>query len=189
MAVLVAADRQVKAALPPLRRRLLHLLDEPASAAELARRTGLPRQKINYHLRVLEAAGLVRLVETRARRGCLERVLQASADELVVDPQLVDRRDRVRSADRHAAEHLVDAAADTIRTVSRLRAGADAAGRRLLTFTLETEVAFAQPADVHAFTDQLATALAEISERFATRGGRPYRVVVGGHPKGQEDGR
>ena len=180
---LLAHDDQIRAALPPLRRRLLQLLDEPASAAELARRTDLPRQKINYHLRVLEDAGLVELVETRARRGCTERLLRATSSELVVDPQLVDGSDRVRSRDRYAAEHLSNIAARTVRDVTRLRDGAERTGKRLLTFTLETEIEFAQPADVHAFTGALADAVAELSTRYATPGGRRYRVIAGGHPQ------
>ena len=39
--------------LHPIRNQLLSELGEPASAAELARRLGLPRQKVNYHLREL----------------------------------------------------------------------------------------------------------------------------------------
>ncbi len=187
-AQLLAGEDEIRAALPALRRRLLRLLHEPASASELARRTGIARQKINYHLRVLEDAGLVELVETRARRGCTERILRATSAELVVDPAAIGGSDRVRSRDRHAAEHLADVAAATVRDVTRLRAGAERAGRRLLTFTLETEIAFAQPADVHAFTQALAESVAELSTRYGGPGGRRYRVVVGGHPdvKGRE---
>ena len=46
-------------ALDPVRARLLAELGEPASAAALAGRVGLTRQKVNYHLRALEAHGLV----------------------------------------------------------------------------------------------------------------------------------
>mgnify|MGYP006368583407 CR=1 FL=1 len=183
---LLEQHEQVKAAISPIRRRLLDLLREPASAAQLARSTGLARQKLNYHLRVLEQAGLVELVETRQRRGCVERVLRATAGELVVDPRLLAAGQRLRSRDRFAAEHLVDAAADVVRTVSRLRAGAEAADQRLLTFTVEAEVSFGRPADVHAFADALATSVAELAERFGSEQGQPFRLVIGGHPRGRE---
>ena len=42
-------------ALEPIRSRLLAELAEPASAATLATRVGMARQKVNYHLRALEA--------------------------------------------------------------------------------------------------------------------------------------
>jgi DNA-binding transcriptional ArsR family regulator len=67
---LVEEPDRLRAALTPLRRRLLELLRVPTSATELAATLGLPRQKVNYHVRALEAAGLVRLVEERQRRGC-----------------------------------------------------------------------------------------------------------------------
>jgi DNA-binding transcriptional ArsR family regulator len=179
---LLARSDQIKAALPPIRRQLLGLLGEPASASELARRTGIARQKINYHLRVLEQVGLVELVETRARRGCTERVLRATSDELVIDPQAVGPSTTVRSRDRFAAEHLADAAARTVRDVTRLRHGAERTDRRLLTFTVEADVTFAQPADVHAFTADLAEAISDLATRHGSTDGRRYRVLVGGHP-------
>jgi DNA-binding transcriptional ArsR family regulator len=47
-------------ALDPVRARLLAVLGAaPASAARVAARLGLVRQKVNYHLRTLEAHGLV----------------------------------------------------------------------------------------------------------------------------------
>ena len=60
-------------ALDPIRTRLLAELAEPGSAASLASRVGLTRQKVNYHLRALEAHGLVRPVEERRWGGLVER--------------------------------------------------------------------------------------------------------------------
>lgn len=55
------------AALDPMRSRLLAELAAPASAATLAARVGLARQKVNYHLNALEKHGLVQLAERRKR--------------------------------------------------------------------------------------------------------------------------
>ena len=41
--------------LDPKRARLLSEMAEPVSAATLAARLDLPRQKVNYHLRTLES--------------------------------------------------------------------------------------------------------------------------------------
>ena len=54
------------AALDPIRSRLLAELAEPASAAALAPRVGLARQKVRYHLKTLESHGLI--TETGNRR-------------------------------------------------------------------------------------------------------------------------
>lgn len=173
----------VRAALSPLRRQLLARLAQPASATELALALGLPRQKVNYHVRVLERAGLLELVEERQRRGCTERVLRAST-AYIVDPGVVGAAPAtVAARDRYAAEHLVVTAGRTVRDVSRMQAAAAARGSRLLTFTIEADLGFATPADVHRFTDDLASTLTELAERYAAPdGGRRYRVVVGGHP-------
>jgi len=66
-------------ALEPTRSRLLSELAAPASAATLAARVGLTRQKVNYHLHALEAHGLVRLAQERKWGGLTERLLVASA--------------------------------------------------------------------------------------------------------------
>jgi predicted ArsR family transcriptional regulator len=56
-------------ALEPMRSRLLSELAVPASAATLATRVGLARQKVNYHLHALEAHGLVRPAQERKWGG------------------------------------------------------------------------------------------------------------------------
>lgn len=180
MALLDTPER-VACALPDLRRRILERLREPASAAELAREFGLPRQKVNYHLRVLEAQHLLELVELRPRRGFAERVLRTVAGALVVDPGVLGTT-APDDGDRHAADHLVWTAGAMVRDVGRMAARAEAGGRRLLTFTLETEVRFATPGEVHDFADALAGAVAAVVASFDSPGGRPYRLVAAGHP-------
>src|SRR5216684_822087 len=71
-------------ALEPMRSRLLSELVAPASAATLATRVGLARQKVNYHLHALEAHGLVRLAQERKWGGLTERLLVATAASYVV---------------------------------------------------------------------------------------------------------
>lgn len=181
---------QVRLALSPLRRDLLARLRTPSSATRLAAELDLPRQRVNYHLKALERAGLVELVEERPRRGCVERILRTRPGAFVVDPTVIspdeiglgERDTFTRIHDQYAAEHLIGVAAATVRDVARMRGGAAGAGKRLLTFTLETEVRFAEPGDVHRFTDELAEAVRRTVERFDTPDGRPYRVVAGGHP-------
>ncbi|NUR95376.1 MAG: helix-turn-helix transcriptional regulator [Kribbellaceae bacterium] len=173
-------EPEVRLALSPIRRRLLELLREPSSATQLAASLDLPRQRVNYHLRELEKAGLVELVEERQRRGFTERILRASAG-LVVDPAVMGRT-FTQVQDQYAAEHLVEVAAGTVRDVARMQTAADADGKRLLTFTVEAEVRFAEPGDVHRFTDALTAAMQQVIDEFDSAGGRPYRVIAGGHP-------
>src|SRR6266478_1816813 len=110
------------AALEPVRSRLLSELAEPASAAALAARLGLARQKVNYHLRALEAHGLVEVADTRRWGGLTERLLVATAASYVVSPGALGpaAADPGRSADHLSASYLVALAARVIREVGAL---------------------------------------------------------------------
>lgn len=174
---------KLRIALSPIRRRLLERLREPASATRLAAELGLSRQRINYHLRALEYAGLLELVEERPRRGFTERVLAARADAFVVDPAVMGSVAAVEEQDRYAAEHLIGAASAVVRDVARMQSAAQREGTRLLTFTIEADLSFAAPADLERFCDRLAELVADAaSEHGAAERGRPYRLVLGGHP-------
>lgn len=171
-------------ALAPIRRDILAALVKPGSAASLARDLNLPRQKLGYHLRALEEAGLVRLVEERKRRGFIERVLVA-APAYVLDPALLQPPadpDAVEKQDRHAADHLVATASAVVRDVARMREAAAAEGSRLLTLTVEADVTFATPADFDAFTEALSAAAADLARRFDAPKGRRYRLIAAAHP-------
>jgi DNA-binding transcriptional ArsR family regulator len=176
------ADRALLA-LSPVKRQLLAALREPGSAASLAKRLGLPRQQLGYHLRALEQAGLVRLVEERRRRGFVERVLVATAHDYVLDPAMLGVSHAVDAQDRHAAAHLVNAAGAVVREVTRMRSAAEAEGRRLLTFTIEADLGFERPQDFEDFSAALARSIADLAARYAPGGDRRgYHLLVGAHP-------
>ncbi|MBV9171324.1 MAG: helix-turn-helix transcriptional regulator [Chloroflexi bacterium] len=184
LSVLTDAER-LAVALPPLRRQLLHLLAQPESATGLARRLDLPRQKINYHLRELERAGLVELVEERRRRGMIERRLRATARAWVIDPALLagGSVEPTEFRDRFASAYLVAAAARAIRDVATLRERASVTKQRLATFTLESEITFASPRDLRAFTNELEAHLIRLSQQYHRPGGRRFHLLVAGHPR------
>lgn len=174
------------AALDPVRARLLaELAAEPASAAAVATRLGLPRQKVNYHLRTLEAHGLVELAEVRMRGGITERALRATAASYVVSPAAISsagvRPERIR--DRLSAGYLVALAARVVREVASMARTADEAGRRFPSFTLDTEIGFRSAADRAAFADELTAAVCDLVARYHHDDGRPHRLVVVAHPR------
>ena len=181
---LIENAERARLALDPIKSALLAALRVPGSAASLAKQLKLPRQKLGYHLRALEAAGLVRLVEERQRRGFVERVLVAEANAFVLDPMLLAGANRaVEAQDRYAAQHLVKAAGTVVREVTRMQGAAEKAGQRLLTFTIETDVGFAQPQDFEDFTAALAQSVAALAERYAPGADRRrYHLVMGAHP-------
>src|SRR6059036_117107 len=109
-------------ALEPMRSRLLSELAAPASAATLAMRVGLARQKVNYHLHALEAHGLVRLAQERKWGGLTERLLVATAASYVVSPSALGpvAMDPHREVDRLSASYLIALGARVVREVGDL---------------------------------------------------------------------
>ncbi|HLL63120.1 MAG TPA: helix-turn-helix domain-containing protein [Propionibacteriaceae bacterium] len=180
------------AALDPMRSRILAALAEPGSATTVARVLGLPRQKVNYHLRALEAQGLVEMVSVRARRGLTERMLQATAASYVVSPAaLGEAASTPDRTERLSSRYLIALAARMVREVATLARRAEAAGRPLATLTIDTELRFASAADRAAFTRDLAEAVAALAARYhdeSADGGRWHRLVVAAHPSVERTG-
>jgi DNA-binding transcriptional ArsR family regulator len=173
--------------LDPVRARLLAELAEPGSATTLAQRLGLPRQKVNYHLRALERHGLVELVEERRRRNFTERVMQATAASYVISPAALPTvaPDTHRSPDQLSARWLLAVAGRLVRDVGELIGGAAQARRRVATFAIDGEVRFASAADRAAFAAELAGAVATLVGRYHDENaprGRSHRLVVAIHP-------
>lgn len=172
-------------ALDPLRRRILEQLAEPGSSTTVAAALGETRQKVNHHLRALEAAGLVELVEERPRRGLTERIVVAAARSFIVSPDAVATTSDPASVDQLSSRYLVAVGARLVKEVAGLARGADRAGRRLATLTIDTEVRFASAADRAAFTEDLTAAITELVGRYhdeSSPEGRRHRLVVAAHP-------
>lgn len=174
-------------ALDPMRSRLLSELAAPASAATLAARAGLARQKVNYHLHALEAHGLVQLAEERKWGGLTERLLVASAASYVVSPSALGSVavDPDREVDRLSASYLIALGARVIREVGDLVRRATAGGKRLATLAVDAEIRFRSASDRAAFSTELAEAIATLVSKYhdaSAPGGRAHRLVVLAHP-------
>ncbi len=174
-------------ALDPVRARLLAALAEPGSAATLALRTGLTRQKVNYHLRALEAHGLVRQVDERQWGGIRERMLVATAASYVVSPGALGEaaNDPERASDRLSARYLIALAARIVREVGDLARRAERQDKRLATLALDTEISFRSAEERAAFTDELSGAVTALVGRYhdpSAEESRPHRLVVAAHP-------
>lgn len=189
--VQVIDDPEVaEVSLDPVRTRLLAQLSAPASAAALASQVGLPRQKVNYHLRTLERHGLVKLAEERRKGNMNERVMQATAASYVISPEALAevQPDPSRSPDRLSASWLLALAAKLLRDVGALIGGATKTGKRLATFGLDAEVRFASAADRAAFAEELAGAVSHLVGKYhdeSARRGRSHRLVVAVHPSAE----
>ena len=174
-------------ALDPTRARLLAELAQPGSAASLAGRVGLARQKVNYHLRALEAHGLVRPVEERRWGGLVERRVVATAASYVVSPAALGEAasDPARASDRLSARYLIALAARVVREVADLLRGAKEEGKHLATLSIDTEIRFRTPAERAAFTAEVTQAITGLVARYhdeTAPGGRAHRLILVAHP-------
>lgn len=174
-------------ALDPVRARLLAELREPASAATLAVKVGLTRQKVNYHLRQLEAHGLVEAAGTRVWGGLTERLMVATAGGYVVSPVALGAAgsDPGRARDHLSAAYVVALAARVVGEVGGMARNAARQRKRLPVFGLDAAVRFRSPADRAAFAEDLTAAVTRLVAQYHDEqapDGRWQRLTVAVHP-------
>jgi DNA-binding transcriptional ArsR family regulator len=76
----VTTDEQLRAVSNLTRHRIMAMLRfEPATITQIAERVGLAKGSSSYHVRLLERAGLVKVVRTRKVRGVIERYYAMAA--------------------------------------------------------------------------------------------------------------
>jgi len=175
-----------EASLDPIRSRILAALAEPGSASMLAARLGLPRQKVNYHLKELERHELVELAEERRKGSITERVYAATAASYVISPSALGAMspDPEEAPDQLSARWLLALGSRLVQEVGALLTGAARAHRKVATFGIDAEVTFASAGDRAAFAEELTQAVTALVGRYhdeAAPGGRRHRVVVGVH--------
>jgi DNA-binding transcriptional ArsR family regulator len=178
----------VEVALDPIRASILDALAEPGSAASVAAIVGLTRQKVNYHLKALEAHGLVEPVGERTWGGITERYVQRTARHLVVAPGVLEGKspDPDVIADRLSAAYLVAVNARAVSEVGSIVSSAEA-GSRVPTLSVDTVIGFKSAEDRAAFAADLQAALVELASRYHHDDGRPHRLTVSSYPKPKED--
>ena len=178
---------RARVALQPIRLRLLHLLEQPQSAPQVAKALGMPRQRVLYHLRMLEAQRLVEAHEHGCVGRRIDRTYVRTATSYAIAPKTlggvaVDTR---TVADAFSFAYLSAVAGRALNDLAALGRAAAARGKRVPTITLETAVRFATPDDQRRFADELTTALTTLAAKYhqpdATKG-RTFRVFACGHP-------
>jgi DNA-binding transcriptional ArsR family regulator len=178
-------------ALDPIKARILAALQSPGSAASLANRVGLTRQKVNYHLRALEQHHLVEPIAERQWGGLKERMMVATATSYVVSPSALGAIavDPARSNDRLAASYVIALAARIVREVGELWRAARKTKKRLATLSLDTVVRFKSPADRAAFSNDLTSAITKLVAQYHAAdapGARSHRLIIASYPAPNE---
>jgi DNA-binding transcriptional ArsR family regulator len=184
---IVRQPAQALVLLHPERRRLVEALaEQPDSASGLARRLGEKRQRLNYHLRLLEDAGHVELAEERWKGSKPERVMRLVAQHYVLDPAAIGSlaADPEEVGDRFSATYLVALASRALRELADLLYRAKGKQSRLATASVNTIVRVESPAAFHEFATDLTQAVAKvIAKHHNEQGeGRWFRVVAAAYP-------
>jgi DNA-binding transcriptional ArsR family regulator len=161
--LVVREPEQLRALGDDLRAKIVVLLRErAASTTELAEKLGLPKGTVGHHLKVLEKAGLIRVVRTRKVRALTERYYGRTA-----------RLFLFKSTDDADGEGVRDVAAASLRTAAEEMlpsTGADPAAFAVLRVRLTAE-------DAHRFDRRLA----KLSRDFRAADnpeGEPYGLAV-----------
>jgi len=173
--------------LQPGRLQLLAELEKPGSAAGLARKLGMPRQKLNYHLHELERQGFIELVEERRKGNCMERLVRATAQSYLIGPQAMGLLGKTpaEAVDKFSVAYLISTAARVIRELANLASKARRAGKRLATLTLDAEIRFASAESRNAFAEELAGTVATLAAKYhneRAEGGRRFRLIAAVYP-------
>lgn len=186
--------------LHPLRIRIVREAVRPVSAADLGRTLGLPRQKVNYHVRRLADAGVL-IPAGEARKGnMVEKRYVASARGFVLSPELLGplSADPDAAADRFSSAHLMALASRLLAELGRVEREASANELRVPTLSLDAEIRFESAEQRTAFAGALRDAVVELigthtSPARAPDGGagtgRPYRLIMGSYPLPAGDAR
>jgi len=177
----------------PLRLKILAALLEPDSATGVARRMNLPRQTVNYHVRELARSRLLVRAGRRRRRHLYEQCYVATARGYVLSPEMLGSlaADPAKVADTFSANYLLGLSSKVQSELARSAELAAAAGKRLATLSIDTEVRFTAPEQRAAFTEALQRAIVEVAEKHSSpyskadgsaAEGRPFRLIVGCYP-------
>ena len=170
------------ALLKPPRPALLAALQEADSAAGLAKRLEMPRQRLNHHLRELERVGLLELVEERRRGNFTERVLRATARRYLMAPEILEELGSFAPQDLNEFRSWTSLAASSAQTLSHL-----VALRKGIpdppTLTVPSRLRFSSEEALNAFTLELTEELGRLVRKYHDENAAvSYWFVLGAYP-------
>jgi len=186
--VLLVRDAERLGALAhPMRVQILAALREPASAATVARAIGQPRQKVNYHLKELETAGLIEPVGERRVGNFVESLYRAVARTFLVSPEVIwaDPRRAETLGRQLSMQTLVLLGERLQRDAAILLDRATFDGEEIASASVVAEAHFADEADREAFLGEYLRMTAELLERHGNKDGEPYRVIFAAYPEAE----
>ena len=173
------------ALLKPLRVEILRRMIEPRTCPELGEELGETPQKIYYHVKVLEKAGLVEKVAERRVRGINEGYYQAVARSYWMSPQLVGQVGGEGAArDQLSLGYILGIAEQLQADIGQLsrRVGEDTPS-----LGLSAEIYLEDGNRRAAFLDEVRDAVQTIAEKYGQvtgieRDPESYRLMIACYP-------
>ncbi|WP_018219286.1 ArsR/SmtB family transcription factor [Salinispora pacifica] len=173
---------QAEALLKPQRIDVLRLLGEPRSCTEVAASLGQTPQRVYYHVKRLQEAGLVSQVAERRVRGIIEGIYQATARSYWLSPRLVGRIGGSVGRDELSLGYLLDLVEKVQADVAALRPATAEASSIGISGRIRV-----RPDRRQEFLDDLTSTLQELFTRYGGSEGEPFNLVVACYPEVGQD--
>lgn len=172
---IVRHPNQIKAMIHPLRKNILKQLAQGAQTpSEVGRALDVAASKIHYHVRILEKAGLIKLVETRQVGSVKELYFEPIASEIMIYPESPDE-DSLDLLDRDFRQSVMALLRDL--TLNRTP---DAQGTKTLFPSLLTNlVVTANEGGQNVIEESLALFQQQMTRAMQDDAGHEYRFVLG----------
>jgi DNA-binding transcriptional ArsR family regulator len=164
---------QAGALLHPLRIEVLKTLAKPRSCPDVAKELGETSQKIYYHVKILESAGLIEKVEERRVRGIMEGLYRARAKSYWLSPSLVGKvggADRAR--DQMSLGFVLSLAEEIQTDVARL-GEKTGEGQKVPSLGLSLQIELDGAEERARFLAELQETLQGLAKKYAAKGSTP----------------
>ncbi|NEW09155.1 helix-turn-helix transcriptional regulator [Paenibacillus sp. SYP-B3998] len=184
----IELPEQATVLLNPLRGEIIAQLMEPASAAEVARQLGETAQRVNYHLKALEKAGLVHKVGTRQVRNLVEVLYRAIAKTFVLAESLSMKPETLqRLKDQSSLAHLITTAERMKRDAMLLMEQSDV-NEIIPSASIQLQVHLGGEAHRQAFVEEYTAMVQQLVTRYSIKSSEdsPYQVLLSVYPKPKE---
>jgi DNA-binding transcriptional ArsR family regulator len=182
---------QAMALLKPLRLEILRRLGEPRTCPELAEIFNESAQKIYYHVKALQEAGLVDKVAQKQVRGTVEGYYQARARSYWLAPKLVGLVGSTRQArDQASLRVLLQLAEDVIEDTAKLGSASEV-GRNVPSISLSAQIHLADAKQRGEFLQELQTTFQALAMKYGIADDSDesanFRLVLMCYPKQEID--
>jgi DNA-binding transcriptional ArsR family regulator len=183
--MLVRDAERLGALAHPMRVQILEALREPSSAATVARAIGQPRQKVNYHLKELESAGLIQRVGERRVGNFVESLYRAVARTFLVSPEVAwaDPRRGETLARQHSLQTLVQLGQRLQQDAALLLDRAAFDGEEIASASVVAEARFASEEEREAFLNEYLRMMGDLLKKYGKKEGYRYRILLAAYPE------